>query len=73
MAADTEGDPEAIWGELLSRQPERIRAVALCLTDEEREAVIAHLRRMASEEGWAEGQRASAGAALDVLGEERMA
>jgi hypothetical protein len=71
MAADMEDAPEAIWGELLSRQPERIRAAALGLTDEGREAVIAHLRRMASEEGWAEGQRASARAALGALGDKK--
>jgi hypothetical protein len=70
MAADMEWDPEAIWGELLSRQPQRIRAAASSLTAEERKAVVAHLRRMVSEADWTEGQRASARAALDVLIEE---
>jgi hypothetical protein len=70
MVADMERDPEAVWAELLSRRPQRIRSAARSLTDEERGAVLAHLRRMASEEGWAEEQRLSARAALDALGEE---
>ena len=55
------------WDQLLSRQPEQIQAAFSQLTAEERSAVVAHLRRMASEPGWLEVQRASAQAALAVV------
>jgi len=70
MAVNEGQDPEAIWVELLSRQPARIRSAAHALPADEREAVVAHLRRMASDEGWPEAQRASASAALEALGDE---
>jgi hypothetical protein len=66
-SVDEERDPEAIWGEVLSRDPARIRAAVRALAGGERAAVVAHLWRMTSEEGWMEGQRSSARAALDVL------
>lgn len=60
---------EQFWGEVLSRDPQRIVAAMDSLEDaEEREAIIAHLRRMATEEGWLEPQRISAEAALTALG-----
>lgn len=58
---------EMIWDNLLSRSPERIRAVFASLDEESRCEVIAHLKRMASEDGWHPEQVASARAALDTL------
>ncbi len=59
---------ELFWGEILSREPGRIRAAFAELTDEEeRQAVLAHLRRMVNEAGWAEPQRESAQRALVAL------
>jgi hypothetical protein len=58
---------EAIWDELLSRQPERVLAVYRALEQPEREAVIAHLQRMVAEPGWQPEQRASAQAAIRAL------
>lgn len=59
---------EKFWGELLSRDPQRILATMDSLEDDkEREAIVAHLKRMATEEGWLEPQRISAKAALTVL------
>ncbi len=60
---------EKFWGEVLSRDPQRILAAMSSIKDaEEREAIITHLRRMATEEGWLEPQRISAEAALAALG-----
>ena len=60
---------EKFWGEVLSRDPQRILAAMSIIKDaEEREAIIAHLQRMATEEGWLEPQRISAKAALAALG-----
>ena len=63
-------DPlEAFWDWLLSGQPELIRQAYSDLDEAERQSVLAHLARMASEPGWQPEQRASARAALDVLGQ----
>ncbi|MBZ0320923.1 MAG: hypothetical protein K8L91_31200 [Anaerolineae bacterium] len=60
---------EKFWGEVLSRDPQRILAAMDSLEDDqEREAIIAHLQCMATEEGWLEPQRISAEAALKALG-----
>ena len=61
---------EALWDELLSRQPERVQAAYTTLEASEQEAVYAHLQRMADEPGWQPEQRASARAALQVLAEK---
>lgn len=60
-------DAEALWAELLSEDPARIRKVWLELDDDEADAVLVHLNKMMKEEGWAEGQRESAGAALSAI------
>jgi hypothetical protein len=62
-------DPEleALWGEVLSRDPARILLALDGLTEAERAGVVSHLRRMASENGWSEGQRESSLAALAAL------
>ncbi len=64
-------DPlKTLWDNLLSRQPERVRAVFNSLNAEDRRAVLSHLERMASEPAWHSEQRASAIAALRALSEE---
>jgi hypothetical protein len=62
-------DPEldALWGDVLSRDPARILLALDGLTEAERAGVVSHLRRMASEDGWSEGQRESSLAALAAL------
>lgn len=63
-----EPELEAFWAEVLSRNKKRTRAAFRSLKSrEERDALIAHLNRMATEEGWAEPQRVSALYALDAL------
>lgn len=63
--------PQALWDELLSRQPERVRAAYASLETSERQAVIAHLKRMVHEPGWQSEQRISARAALTALQSEK--
>ena len=62
---------EKLWEEILSRQPDRIRAAYNALTVEDQAAVAAHLKRMASEEGWQPVQIESAQVALHALGKDR--
>lgn len=61
-------DPEAFWAEVLSREPERVRQAFGPLSHEERQEVVAHLRRMSGESGWLLQQQESARAALSALG-----
>lgn len=56
-----------IWEMLLSRQPEVIKQAFNSLDNEEQKAVLDHLHRMRSEDGWQPGQRESARVALDVI------
>jgi hypothetical protein len=58
---------EALWDDLLSRQPERVQAAYTSLETSERQAVYSHLRHMARDPGWQPEQRASARAALQAL------
>jgi hypothetical protein len=58
---------ENLWGGLLSRQPELVRATFSTLDTEERAAIRAHLQRIVSEAGWHPEQRLSAQSALDAL------
>lgn len=60
-------DLERLWDQLLSRQPEQIRQAFQSLQPGEQTAVMAHLQRMASEDGWHPEQRRSAQAALTAL------
>ncbi len=61
-------DPlERFWDAVLSRQPRRIRAAVRTLDPAARTALIAHLQRMSSEDGWHPEQRASAEAALRII------
>lgn len=65
---DQSNDPQEFWDKLLSGEPERVRAAFASLEAGEKRAVMAHLGRMASEPGWQPEQRASAQAALEILG-----
>lgn len=60
-------DPEAFWGEVLSRDLERVRRALEALPLDERREVIVHLQRMAGEPGWSSQQRESALSALAAL------
>lgn len=61
---------DAFWERLLSRQPDLIYEAFHTLLEDEREAVVIHLRAMAVEEGWHSEQRISAREALKTLGFE---
>jgi len=58
---------DVLWDDLLSRQPERIRAAFASLATPEQQSVLAHLQRMVSETGWQPEQRISARAAIQTL------
>jgi hypothetical protein len=58
---------EALWDDLLSRQPERVQVAYGSLAADDQLVVLAHLERMASEDGWQPEQRRSARAALRAL------
>lgn len=62
-----ESDLEKLWDRLLSRQPELVLKAFRTLKSQDREAVMDHLRRMASEPGWHPEQVKSARVALDAL------
>ena len=63
-------DPvELFWDALLSRQPQRIRAVFAPLDPATRQAVLAHLHSMVTEDDWHPQQRVSAQAALKTIDE----
>ena len=58
---------ELLWDEILSRQPDTIRSAFSRLDPGDQQAVLAHLKRMASEDGWQAEQRTSATVAMQVL------
>lgn len=58
---------EELWGRLLSRKPDQIQAAYAQLSTSEKQAVITHLQRMATEDGWHFEQRKSAEVALQAL------
>jgi hypothetical protein len=61
-------DPvEEFWENLLSRQPDRVRQAFNSLDAEAQQSVLAHLKRMVSEDGWHPEQVKSAQAALDAI------
>ena len=63
-------DPlEILWDNLLSCQPDRVRATFTNLTPSEKKIVLDHLNRMASEPGWHPEQQTSARLALSALAE----
>jgi hypothetical protein len=62
-------DMEKLWDRLLSRRAGQVCAAFESLPATQQAAVLAHLRRMASEPGWQAEQRHSARAALKALEE----
>jgi hypothetical protein len=58
---------EIFWNEILSRNPLQIKAAFEQLSDQERQDVFNHLKKMSREEGWQPEQKISADAALDVI------
>ncbi len=64
---DFDREAERFWDRLLSRQPDLVREAFDDLDVDTQQAVIAHLRRMASEEGWHPEQVLSAEAALSAI------
>ncbi len=58
---------EALWNNLLSRQPELVRVAFNSLDSSNQEIVLAHLKNMAGESGWQPEQIISAKAALHAL------
>jgi len=65
--ADMSDMLEDFWAEVLSDEPIRIHSAIEGLSAGERRSVIVHLRRMAGEPGWSDGQRLRAQAALECL------
>ncbi len=55
------------WDGILSSEPELIQQTYASLDPATRAAVLAHLRRMISEDGWHPAQQASAQAALNAI------
>lgn len=64
-----DNDIDQLWENLLSEDPARIRRVWFDLTDDECEAVLAHLRRMRAEPDWHPDQKRAATAALRAIEE----
>ncbi len=60
---------EKAWGDLLSREPDRIVNRYQLLDTESQKTVLTHLQKMISEEGWQAEQVISAQAALTVINE----
>jgi len=58
---------ETLWEGLLSQKPVQILHAWARLEAPERSAVLAHLREMATGEGWQPAQREAAQSALGVL------
>lgn len=63
---------EEFWAEVLSTVPGRIRSAIEHLSDVERQVVVVHLKRMAGESGWSDGQRSRAQAALKALKDDSL-
>ncbi len=61
-------DLEVFWREVLSGDPDRVRKAISRLSPSDQQPVEVHLKRMASEPGWSEGQRRRARSALEAMG-----
>ncbi len=55
---------EQFWSDVLSETPERVTPQLAALDEVDRQAILLHLRRMAAEPGWSQGQRRRAAVAL---------
>ena len=60
-------DIEALWGDLLSQEVERIKTTFNRLLPSEQEKILRHLRRMATDSDWHPNQRIAARTALQIL------
>jgi hypothetical protein len=58
---------EILWDNILSRQPALITAAFASLNPSDQQAVLLHLQRMVSEDGWQLEQRLSAQSAIEAL------
>ena len=58
---------ELLWDRLLSREPDKIKSTIQHLNVSERNAVIEHLNRMTTEDGWHPTQKNSALIALQII------
>jgi hypothetical protein len=58
---------DQLWDNLLSRQPDLIRASFASLDIPDQKAIIAHLHRMVNETGWQPEQRTSAIVAIQAI------
>ena len=56
-----------LWDNLLSRQPDLVRAAFASLDAPDQKTILTHLRSMASESGWQPEQKLSAEAAIHAL------
>lgn len=64
-------DPtEIFWTEILSRQAEHVHAAYSALPEEEKIAILIHLKKMTTEPGWHPEQVESASTALEILEEK---
>ncbi len=63
---------DLVWEQILSRDPELIRAMYEKLTIDEQMAVLKHLKIMISEEGWHPEQVKSAQVALKTLNKNKV-
>jgi hypothetical protein len=69
MFTNNEAYLEKFWGNILSRDPQKILESFKPLNKHDRQVVLDHLNRMLSEVGWHSEQRDSAQAALNALEE----
>ncbi len=58
---------EDFWDNILSGESARVQAAFQSLDEVSQEAVLRHLQKMASEEGWHPLQQKTARAALEIL------
>ena len=63
-------NPEQLWEEILSEDAAQVLPALRALSVEESVSILAHLRRMAHETGWSEGQARRARAALAMAAGE---
>jgi len=61
---------DQLWDNLLSRQPDLIRAAFASLDISSQKAVLTHLHRMVSDSGWQPEQKNSAEAAIHALADQ---
>ncbi len=67
-------NPEQLWADILSEDAAQVLPALRAMGVEDRAAILAHLRRMADETGWSDGQARRARAALAlVAGDPRLA